>query len=125
MSSEKWKRYEDIVSIEDPLERLLAQRLKLIYSKGKWKKRVLTLFTDEVNKGLNILVKNRSPVGVNNHSIYLFPCITRNSKNHIRGWEVVHDTGSKVSLEKPNSITYTKNRTNMTTVLQLLDMNNA
>ena len=35
MSSEKWKRYEDIVSIEDPLERLLAQRLKLIYSKGK------------------------------------------------------------------------------------------
>ena len=35
MNSEKWKRHEDINSIEDPVESLLAQRLKLTYSKGK------------------------------------------------------------------------------------------
>ena len=57
MNSEKWKRHEDISSIEDIMERLLAQRLKLTYPKRKGKKRVSTLFTDEVNKGLNILVK--------------------------------------------------------------------
>ena len=125
MNSEKWKRYEDINSIEDPMERLLAQRLKLTYSKRKRKKCVPTLFTDEVNKGPNILVKNRSVVRVSNDNIYLFPCIKRNSKNHIRGWEVVHDIGSKASLKKSNLITSTKIRKHMATVLQLLDMNNA
>ena len=35
MNSEKWKRHEDISSIEDIMERLLAQRLKLTYSKRK------------------------------------------------------------------------------------------
>ena len=125
MNSEKWKHFEDINSIEDAMERLLAQRLKLTYSKGKRKKRVPTLFTDEVNKGLKILVKNCSVVGVSNDNVYLFPCITRNSKNHIRGWEVVHDIGSNASLKKPNLITSTKMRKHMATVLQLLVMNNA
>ena len=125
MNSEKWKRFEDINSIEDSVERLLAKRLKLTCSKGKQKKRVVTLFTDEVNKGLKILVKNCSVVGVSNDNIYLFPCITRNSKNHIRGWEVVHDIGSNASLKKPNLITSTKMRKHMATVLQLLVMNDA
>ena len=31
---EKWKRNGDVNSKEDPMERLLAQRLKLTYSKG-------------------------------------------------------------------------------------------
>ena len=125
MNSEKWKRHEDINSIEDPVESLLAQRLKLTYSKGKWKKRVPTLFTDEINKGLNILVKNCIVVEVSSDNIYLFLCITRNSKNHITEWEVVHDIWSKVGLEKPNLIASTKIRKHMAKVLQLLDMTNA
>ena len=60
-------------SIEDPMERLLLQRLKLLYFRGKQKQRVLTLFTDEVNGGLNILLKNCSVVGVNNEKNYLYP----------------------------------------------------
>ena len=51
--------------------------------------------------------------------------MTRNSKNHIRGWEVVHDIALKAQLEKPNLITSTKISKHMKTVLQLLDMNNA
>ena len=35
INSDKWKREEDIENIEDPMERLLAERLKIIYSKGK------------------------------------------------------------------------------------------
>ena len=109
-NSHKWKRKEDIENIEDPMERLLAERLKIIYSKGKKKKRVPTLFTTELNKAISYLVKHRDNVGVLKTNIYLFPCVTRNSKNHIRGWEVVHDIALKAKLEKPNLITSTKIR---------------
>lgn len=125
LNCDKWKREEDIQNIEDPMEKLLAQRLNLVYSKGKRKKRVPTLFTDELSKALRYLVKYRSNVGVLEKNIYLFPCPTRNSKNHIRGWEVVHEISLKASLQKPNLVTSTKIRKHMATVLQLLDMNNA
>ena len=49
MNSENWKSHVDINSIEDAMKRLLAQRLKLIYSKEKRKKRVPTFFTDATN----------------------------------------------------------------------------
>ena len=107
------------------MERLLAERLKIIYSKGKKKKRVPTLFTTELNKAISYLVKHRDNVGVLKTNIYLSPCVTRNSKNHIRGWEVVHNIALKAKLEKPNLITSTKIRKHMATVLQLLDMSNA
>ena len=125
LNCDKWKREEDIQNIEDPMEKLLAQRLNLVYSKGKRKKRVSTLFMDELSKTLTYLVKYQSNVGVSEKNIYLFPCPTRNSKKHIQGWEVVNKISLKASLQKPNLVTSTKNRKHMATVLQLLDMNNA
>ena len=125
LNCDKWKREEDIQNIEDPMEKLLAQRLNLVYSKGKRKKRVPTLFTDELSKALRYLVKYRSNVGVLEKNIYLFPCPTRNSKSHIRGCEVLHEISLKASLQNPNLVTSTKIRKHMATVLQLLDMNNA
>ena len=70
-------------------------------------------------------MKHRDDVGVLKTNIYLFPCVTRNSKNHIRGWEVIHDIALEAKLEKSNLITSAKIRKHMMTVLQLLDMNNA
>ena len=46
------------------MERLLAERFKIIYSKGKKKKRVPALFTIELNKTIFYLVKHRDDVGV-------------------------------------------------------------
>ena len=125
LNCDKWKREEDIQNIEDPMEKLLAQRLNLVYSKGKRKKRVSTLFMDELSKTLTYLVKYQSNVGASEKNIYLFPCPTRNSKKHIQGWEVVNKISLKASLQKPNLVTSTKNRKHMATDLQLLDMNNA
>ena len=88
INSDKWKRKEDIENIEDPMEGLLAERMKIIYSKGKKKKRVPTLFTTELNKAISYLVKHRNDVDVLKTNIYSFLCVTTNSKNHIRGWEV-------------------------------------
>ena len=62
------------------------------------------LFNTTLNKAISYLVKHRDDVGVLETNIYLFPCVTRNSKNHIRGWEVVHDITLKENLEKPNLV---------------------
>ena len=90
INSNKWKRKKDIENIEDPMERLLEERLKIIYSKGKKKKRLQTLFTTESDKAISYLMTNQDNVG-RLTNMYFFTCVTRNSKNRIHGWEVVHD----------------------------------
>ena len=90
------------------MERLLAERLKIIYSKGIKKKRVPTLFTTELNKAIFYLVKHRDVVAVLKTNMYLFPCMKRNCKTYIRGWEVDHNIVLEAKLEKPNLITSTK-----------------
>ena len=125
INCDKWKRSEDIERITDLCEKLLASRLKVIYSKGKRKKRVPTLFIDEVQEAIEILIKNRIKVGAAAGNEYLFACTTKHSVNPIRGWEVVHEVCLKANLKKPQLVTSTKIRKHMATVLQLLDMNNA
>ena len=63
INSNKWKRKEDIENIEDPMERLLEERMTIIYSKGKKKKRLQTLFTTESNKAISCLVTHQENVG--------------------------------------------------------------
>ena len=120
---DQWKRNEDIERIKDPVEKLLAERLKIIYVKGKRKRRVPILFTEEMQNGINILVHFRGNVGVSSNNDYIFARPSRGSLNPIRGWDAVHDVTKKVNLKKPNLITSTKIRKQMATVLQLLDMN--
>ena len=124
INCDKWKRSEDIERITDPCEKLLASRLKVIYSKGKRKKRAPTLFPGEVQQAIEVLIKNRTKVGVAASNEYLFACTTKRSVNPIRGWEVVHEVCLKANLKKPHLVTSTKIRKHMATVLQLLDMNN-
>ena len=125
INCDKWKRSEDIERTTDPCEKLLASRLKVIYSKGKRKKRVQTLFPGEVQEAIEVLIKNRTKVGVAASNEYLFACTTKRSVNPIQRWEVVHEVCLKANLEKPHLVTSTKIRKHMATVLQLLDMNNA
>ena len=66
------KRTEDINSIEDPLEKILAKRLKVLYVKGKRKRRVPVLFTEEIQKGLDILMSTRSQMGVDPENNFVF-----------------------------------------------------
>ena len=121
----QWKRTEDIDNIKDPLEKLLAKRLKVLYVKGKRKRRVPILFTKEVQEAIELLLSAREKVGVSVHNEYLFPRPTRDSKGHVRGWDVIHEISTKARLQKPELVTSTKIRKHIATVLQLLDMNDA
>ena len=44
----------------DPIERLLASRLKLVYFKGKRRKYVSTLFTEEVQEAITFFITGKS-----------------------------------------------------------------
>lgn len=55
----------------------------------------------------------------------MFPCTTKQSLNHIRGWEVVNEMMHKVDLENPELVTSTKIRKHVVTFLQHFDMNHA
>ena len=123
--NDEWKRTEDIAAIEDPLEKLLADRLKVLYVKGKKRRRVPVLFTTEMQQSIILLNAKRDEVGVDPSNKYLFPRPTRNSRNAMRGWDVVHEVSNSANLAKPDLVTSTKVRKHMATILQLLDINSA
>ena len=82
------------------------------------------IFTHEVQEAIDYLVRPCEQIVIPNNT-FLFPCTTKKSLNHVRGWEVVHEIAGKAQLRKPELITSTKIRKHMATILQLLDMNNA
>ena len=123
--NDEWKRTEDIAAIDDPLEKLLADRLKVLYVKGKKRRRVPVLFTTEMQQSIILLNAKRDEVGVDPSNKYLFPRPTRNSRNAMRGWDVVHEVSNSANLAKPDLVTSTKVRKHMATILQLLDINSA
>lgn len=57
--------------------------------------------------------------------MYLFCFVMEHCKNHIRGWEVVHDIAFKAKLKTPNLVTDVKICKHMATILILLGMNKA
>ena len=104
----------------------MAERLNVIYVKGKRKRRVPILFTEEMSKGVDRLLGSRKAIGVSELNLYLFPRATKGSFNSVKAWDVINDiTESCPGLQKPELINSTKVRKEVATVLQLLDMNEA
>ena len=124
-NSDIWKRQEDIDNLEDPIEKALAKRLKVVYVTGKRKRRVPIIFTPEVAKDVNLLIKYRYVVGVCLENQYIFARPSRGSTKFVRGWDVLNDVSQKANLEKPELITSTKIRKHIATVLQLMVLNKA
>ena len=123
--ADSWKRKEDINNLTDPVEIALAKKLKVIYVSGKRKRRVPIIITPEVTEAVGKLLQFRKVVGVDERNIYLFPRHSRGSLNHVRGWEVVHDTTKRANLQQPNLMTSTKIRKHLATVLQLMALDSA
>ena len=120
-----WKRQEDIDNLTDPIEKILAKKMKVIYVAGKKKRRVPILLTPEVCQAISRMVEYRETVGVTVENQYLFPRYSRGSLAALRGWDVLHAVTKKASLQKPELITSTKMRKHMATVLQLMVLDKA
>ena len=52
-NADAWKRTEDIENLDDPVERILAKRMKVVYVVGKRKRRVPILFCPEMMRSIN------------------------------------------------------------------------
>ena len=122
-----WKRRKDIEDLDDPIEKKLAERLKLCYLQGKQKrngKNVLVpiLFTDEVVKAIKLLKEHSYLLELPKDNNYVFGSGDR----FLPGWDTLQDLTKKISnLEKPKLITPTRTRKFLATMLQLLDMTDA
>ena len=90
-----------------PLKRSIRKN-QVIYVKGKRKKRVPIIFTKEVQKAIETLLRYREQMKVDEHNHFLFPRPTRGSPNAVRGWDIVHKVLLKTDLEKPELINSTK-----------------
>ena len=78
-----------------------------------------------MQQSIIVLNANRDEVGVDPSKKYLFPVLTRNSRNAMRGWDFVHEVSNSANLAKPDLVTSTKVHKHMATILQLLDVNSA
>ncbi|XP_047127348.1 uncharacterized protein LOC101238102 isoform X2 [Hydra vulgaris] len=116
----RWKRQTDIDALDDPIEKKLAERFKLCYIKSNKKRRgssvkalVPIIFTEEVVGAIRLLISSKQYANISPKNNYVFA----------RGWDALQSLTKKFNLSKPKLITPT--RKYLSTILQLLDMNNA
>ena len=132
---DRWKRQEDIQGIQDPVERKLVESLKVCYLQGKRKRGktsrsiIPVLFTEDMVKGINILIKHRSECGISNVNKFIFATTSFGSRkglSTLKGWDTLQEVAMQISgLDKPKLITPTRNRKLLATCMQLLDMTDA
>lgn len=127
VEDDRWKRRFDIQEINDPVERKLAERLKLCYIEGKKKNGnrsalVPILFTEESVEAIRILITKRSTANISKDNEFVFAC----GEQSLRGWDTLQAITKQISgLVKPQLITPTRTRKLLATMLQVLDMTEA
>ncbi|XP_011661625.2 uncharacterized protein LOC105437092 [Strongylocentrotus purpuratus] len=107
----------------DPIDRRLAQELKVGYQTGKGKHLVPILFPKDTHIALDQLISEdvRSAASVREDNTYLFPT-TGTSDGHVSGWHALDNVCEKVHLENRRTITATKNRHRISVLFALADV---
>lgn len=96
----------------------------MVEIKGKRGRKVPLLLTKEVKEAIDVLVKKRTEVGINQKNPYLFAATASGSLGHLRPWECMRKvvTSDELKLEKPEAVTSTRLRKYVATVSQILDL---
>ena len=90
---------------------------------GKNRRKVPVILTEDVKSAIVALNQKREEGGVNKSNPYVFAVNDTRSGNALRGHDVLHNSCSKVTLEKPELVKSTNLRKYVATVSQLVDMN--
>ena len=124
--SGRWKSSRELELLSDPVEKALAKRLEICYVKGKGKASsaksplVPILFTQDVVKGINVLLKHRALFIQSSNQLVL---ATGGDKAY-GGWDTLQSITKRIpELEMPRLITPTRARKFLATMLQLMDLN--
>ncbi|XP_066926579.1 uncharacterized protein [Clytia hemisphaerica] len=123
----RWKRRKDFQDLDD-VEKKIAERLSICYVEGKKKRKssvgnlVPILFTPDAVEAIKALEKRRAFAGITEKNSYLFP----RGEMYVRGWDALQGIAKKIEgLNKPKLLTPSRTRKYLSTLLQLLDMNDA
>ena len=81
---------------------------------------VLVIFTEETVSAIKLLVRCRSSTYLDKSNNFIFACGL--GKNRLRGWATIQGITKKIQLINPKSLTPTRTRKYLSTILQLLDM---
>ncbi|XP_068758091.1 uncharacterized protein [Montipora capricornis] len=121
-----WSRNtnQDVVASLNGIEQQLLHRLDMVEIKGKRGRKVPLLLTKEVKEAIDVLVKKRTEVGINQKNPYLFAATASGSLGHLRPWECMRKvvTSDELKLEKPEAVTSTRLRKYVAAVSQILDL---
>ena len=114
---------EEIRKSLSPLEIKLCEMYNRMEVRGKRGRVVPVLMTPQVIKYIDLLVKCRDDVGVYPDNQFLFP-VTGGSLHHLRGYDAIqwHIQLCKDKLKQPGAITATNVRKHVSTLSQLLDL---
>lgn len=112
-------QYEEFEKIISPLERVLLSKMKRVVTRGKRGRGVPVLFTTEVQKNLQILIDNR-PNMVPKENMFLFA--KAKCKSELSGYKVLSKYAQACGAKNPKSITATRLRKHLATLMQIFNM---
>lgn len=116
----KYKNQEEIDKLSDERERKLASTMLLTYVRGKRRKAVPVLISQEIKSALECIIKHRRTFSIDNDYIFSYS----NNNSYVNGWTAlsncVKECGKKI--KEPKLITSTNIRKSLCTNVNMLDI---
>ncbi|KAG5900205.1 hypothetical protein JTB14_008088 [Gonioctena quinquepunctata] len=114
------KNYEEFSDVISPTEKILLNKLKRVFIRGKRGRGVPILFSIDVQNYIQVLIRLRKNF-VSDNNPYLF--VLPSSTTSIYCYKVLQKYARACGAKNPNAITCTRLRKHLATLTQLFDMN--
>lgn len=114
----------EIMSTLSDFERQLSKRLDMVEIMGKRGRKVPVILTAEMTRSIDLLIKTRKAVGIQERNPYVFARPNRPSLQYMRAWDCLRkfSTQCEPPLSNPANVTSTKLRKYIATISQVLSM---
>ena len=113
---------DDISRTLSTFEQKLCEVFQRIEIVGKRGRTVPVIFTNEIKKWIDLLVRTRDDVGVDKENKFLFARPYYGSKGHIRGSDCIREYSEDCGAERPNLLRSTKLCFQIATMSQILNL---
>lgn len=111
--------------VEDSLsktEKVLLTTLSRVEIRGKKGRTVAVLLTEDIQKNIDLLLRYRADAGVDQRNRYVFATANSASLFPLRSADVLRQFAKQAKLKCPESVTSTKLRKHVATVVQILNL---
>ena len=94
----------------------------MVETKGKKGRKVPVLLTPDMKEAIDLLIATRDAVGISQENPYVFARVYKQSDGHMRAWDTLRKLTDEVSLQHPEALLSTKLRKYVSTVTQVLNL---